>query len=127
MCTVFGEYVSRIAFHTYFFNIPHDSDEAVELADSVIPGYLPKLLAVSSLWLVSLINAFSTRAGIRVQDFLTILKVLAAMVISVTGVVMLAKGTVVGNSLQGDPFAGFDKLGFGQYALAFYSGKEPIA
>ncbi|KAI8145060.1 amino acid/polyamine transporter I [Fennellomyces sp. T-0311] len=122
VCTVFGEYVSRIAFHTYFFNIPHDSDEAVELADSVIPGYLPKLLAVSSLWLVSLINAVSTRAGIRVQDLLTVLKVLSAVVISVTGVVMLAKGTVVGNSFQGDPFAGFDKLAFGQYALAFYSG-----
>ncbi|KAG2223906.1 hypothetical protein INT45_009358 [Circinella minor] len=122
VCTVFGEYVSRIAFHTYFFRVPHDSEAAVELADSVIPRYLPKLLAVISLWLVNIINAFSTRAGIRVQDFLTILKVLAAIVISITGVVMLAKGTVIGTSFEGDPFAGFDQLSFGQYSLAFYSG-----
>ena len=90
----------------------------------MIPAYLPKLLAVISLWLVNLINAFSTRAGIRVQDFLTVLKVLAAIVISITGVVMLAKGTVVGTSFEGDPFARFDQLSFGQYSLAFYSGNK---
>ncbi|CDH54277.1 l-methionine transporter [Lichtheimia corymbifera JMRC:FSU:9682] len=122
VCTVFGEYVSRIAYHTYFFRMPHDSDEAVELADAIIPDFLPKLLAIISLIIVSLINAFSVRAGIRVQDGLSVLKVLTALVISVAGMVILIKGTMVGNSLQGDPFAGFDSLSFGQYALALYSG-----
>lgn len=119
---MFGDYVSRIAYHTYFFRMPHDSDEAVELADAIIPDYLPKLLAIISLIVVSLINAFSVRAGIWVQDCLSVLKVLTALVISIAGIVILIKGTMVGNSLQGDPFAGFDSLSFGQYALALYSG-----
>ncbi|KAI9323068.1 amino acid permease-domain-containing protein [Dichotomocladium elegans] len=122
VCTVFGEYVSRIAYHTYFFHLPHDSDKAVELADAIIPPFLPKLLAITSLVVVSAINSFSVRAGLRVQDALTMVKVLTALVISVSGIVILAKGTMVGNSFQGDPFAGFGDLSFGQYALAFYSG-----
>lgn len=120
--TVLGEYVSRIAYHTYFFKMPHDSEEAAELADSVIPPFLPKLLAIVALIIVTLINAFSIRAGIRVQDALTLVKVLTALVISVVGIVMLAKGTVAGNSFQGDPFAGMSTLSFGQYSLALYSG-----
>ncbi|ORY99407.1 amino acid permease-domain-containing protein [Syncephalastrum racemosum] len=120
--TVFGEYVSRIAYHTYFFKMPHDSEEAAELADSVIPFFLPKLLAIVALIVVTLINAFSIRAGIRVQDALTLVKVLTALVISVVGIVMLAKGTIAGNSFQGDPFAGMSTLSFGQYSLALYSG-----
>ncbi|KAI8881070.1 amino acid transporter [Backusella circina FSU 941] len=123
ICIVFGDYVSRIAYHTYFFNVPHDSDSAVQLADSVIPFFLPKLLAIVCLCILTLINAFSVRAGIRVQDFLTVIKVLTAIVISVTGVVVLTNKTlVVGNSFQGDPFAGIGSINFGQFALAFYSG-----
>ncbi|KAI8093027.1 L-methionine transporter [Halteromyces radiatus] len=123
VCTVLGEYISRIAYHTYFFNIPHDSDAAVELADSVIPDFLPKLVATVSLILLGLINTLSTRAGIHVQDILTVLKVLTAVIISVTGVVLLAQGTMQGNSFQTEPlFAGIDSIGFGQYTMAFYSG-----
>jgi amino acid transporter len=120
---VFGDYVSRIAYHTYFFNVPHDSDSAVQLADSVIPGFLPKLLAIVCLCILTLINAFSVKAGIRVQDILTVIKVLTAIVISVAGVVVLTnKTSIVGNSFQGDPFEGFSSINFGQFALAFYSG-----
>ncbi|GAN02973.1 L-methionine transporter [Mucor ambiguus] len=123
VCIVFGDYVSRIAYHTYFFNVPHDSDASVELADSVIPPFLPKLLAVVCLLVLTLVNALSVRAGIRVQDVLTVVKVLTAIVISVVGVVVLTnKGLVVGNSLQGDPFEGFGSISFGQFAVAFYSG-----
>ncbi|KAI8061472.1 amino acid permease-domain-containing protein [Gilbertella persicaria] len=123
VCIVFGEYVSRIAFHTYFFNVPHDSDASVELADAVIPKFLPKLLAVVCLMILTAINALSVRAGIRVQDILTVVKVLTAIVISVIGVVVLSnKGLVVGTSLQGDPFKGIESISFGQFAVAFYSG-----
>ncbi|CAO3600046.1 unnamed protein product [Absidia cylindrospora] len=123
ICTVLGEYISRIIYHTYFFKVPHDSNAAVELADSVIPDFLPKLLAFVALILLSLLNALSTRAGIRVQDMLTVLKVLTAVVISVTGVVMLAKGTMPENTFQAEPlFGGLDKISFGQYTMAFYSG-----
>ncbi|KAI8384318.1 amino acid permease-domain-containing protein [Radiomyces spectabilis] len=123
VCIVFGEYVSRIAYHTYFFKIPHDTDASVELADAVIPGFLPKLLAIVSLLILSVINAFSIRAGIRVQDVLTVLKVLTATVISVIGFVILAKGPIAGNSFQVEaPFADIDVMTYGQYALAFYSG-----
>lgn len=104
--------------------MPHDSNAAAELADSVIPDFLPKLLAFSALVLLSLLNALSTRAGIRVQDILTVLKVLTAVVISVTGVVMLAKGTMDGNTFQEEPlFGGLEKVSFGQYTMALYSGK----
>ncbi|KAI9469742.1 MAG: amino acid/polyamine transporter I [Benjaminiella poitrasii] len=123
VCIVFGEYVSRIAYHTYFFNVPHDSDASVELADSVIPPFLPKLLAVICLLVLSTVNAFSVRAGIRVQDVLSVVKILTAVVISVVGIVVLSKkGLVVGDSFQGEPFAGFSSISFGQFALAFYSG-----
>ncbi|KAL0085793.1 L-methionine transporter [Phycomyces blakesleeanus] len=123
VCIVFGEYVSRIIFHAYFFQIPHDSDAAVELADAVIPIYLPKLLAISALLIVSLINGLSIRAGILVQDVLTVVKVLTALVISITGVVVLSRGTYwSSNAFQGDPFKDIDTTTFGQYALALYSG-----
>ncbi|GAA5797944.1 hypothetical protein HPULCUR_003342 [Helicostylum pulchrum] len=123
ICIVFGDYVSRIAYHTYFFNVPHDSDASVELADSVIPIFLPKLLAVVCLFILTLINALSVRAGILVQDILTIVKVLTAIVISVVGVVVLSnKGLVIGTSFEGDPFIGFSTISFGQFAVAFYSG-----
>ncbi|KAG0182970.1 hypothetical protein DFQ29_001114 [Apophysomyces sp. BC1021] len=123
VCIVFGEYVSRIAYHTYFFQVPHDSDAAVELADSVIPDYLPRLLAFVCLLVLSMINAFSIRAGIRVQDILTTLKVIVAVAISITGVVTLCRGTFWGNnSFHGEPFKGIESLTFGQYAIALYSG-----
>lgn len=123
VCLVFGDYVSRIAYHTYFFNVPHDSDASVELADSVIPDFLPKLLAILCVFILTMINALSVRAGIRVQDILTIVKLLTAIVISVVGVVVLSnKGLVVGNSLHGNPFDGFGSLSFGHFAVAFYSG-----
>lgn len=90
----------------------------------MIPEFLPKLLAVICLFILTLINALSVRAGIRVQDLLTVVKVLTAIVISVVGVVVLSnKGLVVGDSFQGEPFKGFSSISFGQFAVAFYSGK----
>ncbi|PHZ15136.1 amino acid transporter [Rhizopus microsporus ATCC 52813] len=124
ICIVFGEYVSRIAYHTYFFNIPHDSDDAVELADAIIPKFLPKLLAVICLFILTFINAISVQAGIRVQDLLTAIKVLTAIVISITGIVVLSKREPIygDNSIQSDPFHGIGSISYGQIALAFYSG-----
>ncbi|CAO3700385.1 unnamed protein product [Rhizopus stolonifer] len=124
ICIVFGEYVSRIAYHTYYFNVPHDSDASVELADAIIPKFLPKILAVVCLLILTLVNAFSIRAGIRLQDLLTIFKVLTAVVISIMGVVVLSNKSIIagGNSLEGDPFKGLDSISYGQFALAFYSG-----
>ncbi|CAO3692149.1 unnamed protein product [Rhizopus microsporus] len=124
ICIVFGEYVSRIAYHTYFFNIPHDSDDAVELADAIIPKFLPKLLAVICLFILTFINAISVQAGIRVQDLLTAIKVLTAIVISITGIVVLSKREPIygDSSIQGDPFHGIGSISYGQIALAFYSG-----
>ncbi|KAI7905770.1 amino acid permease-domain-containing protein [Cokeromyces recurvatus] len=122
VCIVFGEYVSRIAYHTYFFNVPHDSDASVELADSIIPPFLPKILAVTCLLALTVVNAFSVKAGIRVQDILSIVKILTAVVISIAGIVVLSnKELVVGDSFQGEPFAGFDSISFGQFTFAFYS------
>ncbi|ORX47197.1 amino acid transporter [Hesseltinella vesiculosa] len=123
VCIVLGEYISRIAYHTYFFQVPHDSDASVEMADSVIPDFLPKVLALATLLTLSALHAFSARAGIHVQDLLTVVKVLTAVIISITGVVMLAKGTMPDNSFETTPlFAGFDTISFGQYTIAFYSG-----
>jgi amino acid transporter len=111
-------------FHTYFFSTPHDTDAAVQLADSVIPSYLPKLIAMLCVIIVSIINALSVRAGIRAQDILTILKVLAATVIAIVGLVILARdGSRGSHSFDGDLFAGYNQVSFGQYTLALYSGK----
>lgn len=116
--------MSRIAYHTYYFRVPHDSESAAELADSIIPAFLPKLIAIITLFLVSTINAISIRAGIHVQDGLTILKVLTALFISILGVVFLAQGNIRDNSLEVPPFQGIDSLTFGKYAVALYSGKH---
>lgn len=123
VCVIFGEYVSRIIFHTYFFSTPHDTDAAVQLADSVIPAYLPKLIAIICVFLVSAINALSVKAGIRAQDILTILKLLAAAVIAIVGLVILGRdGSRGSHSFDGDLFSGYDQVSFGQYTLALYSG-----
>ncbi|OBZ84424.1 b(0,+)-type amino acid transporter 1 [Choanephora cucurbitarum] len=123
ICIVFGEYVSRIAYHTYLLKAPHDSDASVELADAAIPKFLPKLLAVICLMILTAINALSVRAGIRVQDILTVVKLLTAIVVSVIGLVVLSnKDLVTGTSLQGNPFEGIQSISFGQFAVAFYSG-----
>ncbi|KAI8991458.1 amino acid/polyamine transporter I [Mycotypha africana] len=122
VCTVFGEYVSRIAYHTYFFHIPHDSDAAAQLADSIIPSFLPKLLAIVCLIVLTTINAFSVKAGVRVQDVLTLVKVLTAIVISIVGIIVLTnKNLVVGDSIHGDAFKNINSISFGQFGVAFYS------
>lgn len=95
------------------------------MADAIIPDFLPKLIAVLTLVIISILNSISTRAGIHVQDVLTMIKVLAAVVISITGVVLIAQGTMKGNSFETVPF--FDKIDtvtFGQYTMALYSGKK---
>lgn len=75
--------------------------------------------------LVSIINALSVKAGIRAQDILTILKVLAATVIAIVGLVILGKdGSRGSHSFDGDLFAGYNQVSFGQYTLALYSGKR---
>ncbi|KAI7870117.1 amino acid/polyamine transporter I [Spinellus fusiger] len=123
ICIVLGEYVSRIAYHTYFFNVPHDSDTAVELADSVIPVFLPKLLALATLLIVSVLNMCSVSISIRVQDLLTVVKVLTALVISIIGVVVLSRGTYwTSSAFHGDPFKDIGTITSGQYAIALYSG-----
>ncbi|KAI8976081.1 amino acid/polyamine transporter I [Pilobolus umbonatus] len=122
ICIVFGDYVSRIAYYTYFFNVPHDSDAAVELADSIIPAYLPTLLAVVCVLILTLINALSVRAGIVVQDILTAIKVLTAVVISVIGIIALSNKGVTDNTFKGEPFESLSSVNFGQFSVAFYSG-----
>jgi hypothetical protein len=63
----------------------------------------------------------SVKAGIRVQDALTIIKVLTAVAISVIGIVVLFSQSD-SNSLKEDPFQGFSSIQFGKVSVAFYSG-----
>lgn len=119
---IFGEYVSRIIFHAYFFDTPHDPTTHTHPADDIIPAWLPKLLAVGCVCIVTLINGYSVKLGTRVQDWFTVVKLIAVAVIAVTGVVVLVKGSQSGN-FQGDLFKGWNEVGLGHYALGLYSGE----
>ncbi|RUS24934.1 amino acid permease-domain-containing protein, partial [Jimgerdemannia flammicorona] len=122
---IFGEYVSRIIFHTYFFDTPHDPATDTHPADDIIPPWIPKLLAIACVSIISLFNAYSVKVGTRVQDWFTILKLVAVLVIAVTGVVVLGKGSQSGN-FQGDLFKGWNEVGAGEYSLGFYSGENNV-
>ncbi|OZJ06415.1 hypothetical protein BZG36_00542 [Bifiguratus adelaidae] len=127
IAVIFGEYLSRIVYHAYFFdtpdNDPSTSPSVTHPADDIIPGWLPKLLACACVITVSLINGISVKWGTRVQDVFTALKIVALLVIVATGIVVLARdGQSVGDNFDGNWFDGYQDVAFSEYALALYSG-----
>lgn len=100
ICIVFGDYVSRAVYQ--------NSD--------AVPSYLPQVLAVSCLVFLTIVNGVSVSAGIHVQDVLTVIKVLTAVVISVIGIISKEQMATTSS------FEGLGSISFGQFTVAFYSG-----
>ncbi|KAM0788428.1 hypothetical protein ACM66B_001564 [Microbotryomycetes sp. NB124-2] len=82
---VFGEYVCRLLYHTAFTPDPDDAARDV-------PALAIKAVGIAALLVVSLIQAWSARAGTRAQLVLTVFKVFALVLVFVGGVVYLALG-----------------------------------
>ncbi|CAD6569352.1 MAG: hypothetical protein CYPHOPRED_003298 [Cyphobasidiales sp. Tagirdzhanova-0007] len=110
---IFGEYLCRIFYHTAF-------NASSEASVKSIPVIVVKLVAMSAIFAVSLLNAVSLKTGTRAQIALTIAKLAALLAVAIMGVVQLAKGRS-SESLRGNVFQGSTGSP-GRYALALYSG-----
>ena len=83
-----------------------------------------RLLAAVSILFICAMNCYSVRYGTRIQDWFSYGKILALVVIIITGFVSLAKGTG-SNSLQ-NPWIGIN-YNVASWALALYSGLYAFA
>ncbi|CAK8690494.1 unnamed protein product [Clavelina lepadiformis] len=89
------------------------------------PYYAVRLLAAACLLIVVFMNCWSVRYGTRIQDLFTIFKVLALLIITVTGICMLCiHGTSSGSFHK--PWEG-TTLTVGSIAFATYSGLYSFA
>jgi len=81
--------------------------------------YIPvRLIAAAAILFLTFINCWSVKASTRIQDVFTVIKILALVLIILTGVVALCQGRVgnfedMFNGTVTDP---------GRISLAFYSG-----
>lgn len=105
------------------------SDESAALADLATP-YLIKLIAVSLMVAVTIINSLSTNFSTRLQDVFTWLKLAAVAIISTSGIVFWIQGKGAGplrtidiTKLTGEnSWFGETSPGVEEWAFAFYSG-----
>ncbi|XP_059170201.1 large neutral amino acids transporter small subunit 1-like [Physella acuta] len=82
------------------------------------PQVATRLLAALCISTLTFVNAMSVRAATRIQDIFTAAKLLALVIIILTGVVLIAKGSVEHlNTAFEDT-----NLSVGKISLAFYSG-----
>ncbi|KAJ8305201.1 hypothetical protein KUTeg_017249 [Tegillarca granosa] len=82
------------------------------------PQIAVKLLAALCISILTFINLASVKAATRVQDIFTIAKILALIIITITGFVLIGQGEVeyFQNSFEGT------SQDVGSISLAFYSG-----
>ncbi|GAA5905358.1 uncharacterized protein JCM6883_006372 [Sporobolomyces salmoneus] len=104
-----GEYICRVLWHTAFSDDPQQAARGVPTA--AIKG-----TALICLLFVSSLQAWSTKAGTRMQVYTTAFKVLAIVVIFVAGIVWLCLGRIASNF----SFEGSTQQPTG-YALALFS------
>ncbi|GAA5879546.1 hypothetical protein JCM16303_003247 [Sporobolomyces ruberrimus] len=104
-----GEYICRVLWHTAFSDDPQKAARGVPTA--AIKG-----VAIICLLLVSSLQAWSTKAGTRMQVVTTAFKVLAIFVIFVAGIVWLCLGRIASRF----SFEGSTHQPTG-YALALFS------
>ncbi|CAK9297653.1 unnamed protein product [Gordionus sp. m RMFG-2023] len=87
---------------------------------SLVPDNAVRLVAIACTLFLTFLNCYSVKWATRVQDSTTIAKLLALVVIIITGFVFLGKG-YVSNLLPSNSFRGTNKKP-GNIALSFYSG-----
>ncbi|KDE07343.1 hypothetical protein MVLG_02385 [Microbotryum lychnidis-dioicae p1A1 Lamole] len=106
---IFGEYMCRIIWHTAFSKNP-------TVAARGVPTIAIKLVGILALFLLSCMQAWSTRAGTRAQLVLTVFKVLALVLVFIGGLVVLG----LGRAASSFSFEGSSDKPAG-YALALFS------
>ncbi|CAD6197614.1 unnamed protein product [Caenorhabditis auriculariae] len=85
-----------------------------------VPEEVASLLAAAIIFLVTFVNCYDVRAATRTNDFFTIAKVLALIIIIVAGIVWLFLGNL--DYLQRPEVLEGTKLNPSSLSLAFYSG-----
>ncbi|SCZ98873.1 BZ3500_MvSof-1268-A1-R1_Chr3-1g05677 [Microbotryum saponariae] len=106
---IFGEYMCRIIWHTAFSKNP-------SVAARGVPTIAIKLVGILALFLLSCMQAWSTRAGTRAQLVLTVFKVFALVLVFIGGLVVLG----LGRAASSFSFEGSSDKPAG-YALALFS------
>ncbi|KAK4051809.1 hypothetical protein OIV83_002514 [Microbotryomycetes sp. JL201] len=106
---VFGEYICRLLYHTAFTPDPDDAARDV-------PSLAIKATGIAALTVVSLVQAWSAKAGTRAQLVLTVFKVFALVLVFIGGIVFLA----LGRAASDFSFGGTSSEPAG-YALALFS------
>ncbi|XP_064611032.1 large neutral amino acids transporter small subunit 1-like [Liolophura sinensis] len=84
------------------------------------PDLAVKLLAAVCICILTFVNIYSVRAATRIQDIFTTAKILALIIIIITGLVMIGKGEIehFENAFE-DPV---NELSVGSVSISLYSG-----
>ncbi|ORY79365.1 amino acid permease-domain-containing protein [Leucosporidium creatinivorum] len=106
---IFGEYLCRLLYHTAFSADPN-------VAARGVPTIAIKLVGILALFFISVMQAWSSKAGTRAQLVLTVFKVFALLLVFVGGLVFLG----LGRGASSFSFEGSSDKAAG-YALALFS------
>lgn len=107
---IFAEYMNRM-----FWQSASD-----EVSPDAIPQWAIKLTATGAVVLVTILCVAAKRLGPRVAVIFTTVKVTSLILVTILGIVQLARGKASG-SLKGPLFAG-SSTSPSSYSLALYSG-----
>ncbi|KAK7467094.1 hypothetical protein VKT23_004154 [Stygiomarasmius scandens] len=107
---IFSEYLNRIFWHT----------TRTEVSPDDIPEWSVKLIAVMAVLAVSVICVWTRKLGPRVQVVFTSVKVASLLMITILGIIQLARGKAT-NSFREAWFEGSSRSP-SSYSLALYSG-----
>lgn len=106
---IFGEYLCRLIYHTAFTDNP-------DRAARGVPTIAIKLTGILALFLISMMQAWSAKAGTRAQLVLTVFKVFALLLVFLGGLIFLG----LGRGASSFSFEGSSDKAAG-YALALFS------
>ncbi|KAK9454740.1 amino acid permease-domain-containing protein [Dipodascopsis uninucleata] len=109
---VFAEYVGRVLY------TPVSSDH--DLDKNLAPVWFTKVVAISVVMLITMINMISSKLGARTGNVLLVLKIGALVAITIIGAIYRIGGHDSGNFSEGW-FSGSSNS-IGDYAIALYAG-----
>ncbi|KAK6529477.1 hypothetical protein TWF281_008650 [Arthrobotrys megalospora] len=110
-----GEYLGSV----FWGSLTEDADPPPQLA--------VKAIALACMWMITILNCLSTKAGTRMGDVFLLIKLISLMAITIIGIVVAITGFSVkpgGPSMEwkmGNWFEGSSKDP-GAYAVALYAG-----
>lgn len=123
IATILGEYITRVLLHLFDDGASQDFRK---FNVNELPRFAVKLIAALVVLSIFMVQAYSARLGIRLQNTVTAIKLLLLGVIPVVAIVFAAQGHMPATSRvafgsMASLFRGSSIL-LSQYALALYSG-----